>query len=303
MLRSIVWLFLGLSTCLSHTAQALTDDLVENLDCRQVSESEVLRKLRRTTIDSAEFHTPWTNWSFSAGLYELANCWSLSRFQMLSTYLGHDSSPQSSVRETLNMIRLRFENQNPDAKPTATYSAPLTTFNWSSDYFQQLVQGVTDSQNGRSVIRNFKSEIEAYQVYRFHDLLRNWRYIWSGRERSTKENAKSLNQLSQNLAQNKMTLLLLRPHRLSQHVVMAKRFEKISSTVTRFWVYDSNSPRTEQSFYYRHDVQQFFAPDIVRGLAHVTDPYVPVGLFIVDEKERDSAVKKLAQHYKKRCTP
>src|SRR4051794_22061346 len=67
-------------------AKTLTDHRVKSLSCQNVTADSVARAMKPEVFSSSN-HLPYENWSFQWGLYELGDCWSLSRFQRLYFYL------------------------------------------------------------------------------------------------------------------------------------------------------------------------------------------------------------------------
>lgn len=305
----IASLWLGLSFY-SPQAISLEDERFPGLSCKDVTESEdpaktILHFFSRTKVDSSELHVPVRNWSFSVGLYDLANCWSLSRFQRLTYYLGRSQSAENSkkVEKTLDMIRLFLPAlRGESADITNEYRPSWNLFPWTATFLKKLFQGREDwVGQGIHVFRNFKTDIETYQNYRFHDLIRNFPYVLDDNARPKDVNAKTFRNLSQLTKSNALPLILIRPIRWTQHVVLAKRVVPLNESWSRVWVYDSNLPEVENYFDYNSSTQEFHAPEVVRGFAGVKDPWRPVGVFIVDEGERRDVLDYLVEYFQERC--
>ncbi|NUN06367.1 MAG: hypothetical protein HUU57_11455 [Bdellovibrio sp.] len=290
------------------------DSLVEGLSCDQLSPAKVYQSIRKDAWDPA-YHLPVRNWAYSAGLYDLAACWSLARTQRLFFYLARwneqpEKTSSQQVAEWMDQIRGSSPYANLDASgvkefPLRQYfllfrgeNAPYFT----SSLWTHLTTGLTQNlANGEVLRRNFKSEIEVYQNRRFHDFIRNLKYIVGDGSRSPEKNRNTRNALLRNLEENKLTLLLLRPKRLSQHVVVAKSFQPLSNGDIEISVYDSNSPGFNQKIMFRDSENEFYAPDIIRGLPEVDQPDAPLGIYIVDEDERALIETALVRHYKNKC--
>jgi hypothetical protein len=88
---------------------------------------------------------------------------------------------------------------------------------------------------------------------------------------------------------------------MAQHIVLAKRFELKSNGEVDIYVYDSNSPMKDQVVTFKSETAEFFAPEIVRGFPEVDNPQAPLGVFIVDEKDRNLIEKTLVKYYRKMC--
>ena len=168
---------------------------------------------------------------------------------------------------------------------------------WSGlqfDYTQNLGAG-------KSLYRSWKGDIEQYQKERFHEFARNLKLVIGDDARSAKKNRATRNQILTNLESHRMTLLVLRPTRLSQHVVIAKSFRLLSNGRTEIVVYDSNQPLRDQILTYDANAEDFFATDIVRGLAKVKDPQAALVVFVVDEYDRSLIDLAPVKHYRTQC--
>ena len=290
------------------------DSLVEDLSCDQVSPAKVYQSIRKDAWDPS-YHLPVRNWAYSAGLYDLAACWSLARTQRLLFYLARwneqpDKASSQQVTEWMNQIRgsSPYGNMdNPGIKefPLKEYLLLLrgeTGPYYGSGILTDLSAGFSQNfSNGSTLKRNLKSEIEFYQNRRFHDFLKNLKYIVGDGSRSPEKNRATRNALLRNLEENKLTLLLLRPKRISQHVVVAKSFQRLSNGDIEILVYDSNYPSYNQKIMFHESDSEFYAPDIIRDLPEVDQPNAPLGIYIVDEDERSAIETALVKYYKGRC--
>lgn len=290
------------------------DSLVEGLSCDQLSPAKVYQSIRKDAWDPA-YHLPVRNWAYSAGLYDLAACWSLARTQRLLFYLARwnerpDKVPSQQVVEWMNQIRGSSPYANLDTPainefPLKEYflllrgePGPFFTSALWTDFSVGFSQALA---NGNILRRNFKSEIEVYQNRRFHDFTKNLRFIIGDGSRSPDKNRATRNALLRNLEENKLTLLLLRPKRVSQHVVVAKSFQRLGNGDIEVLAYDSNNPAYKQKIMFRESDSEFYAPDIVRGLPGVDQPEAAIGVYIVDEDERSAIETALIKYYKNKC--
>ena len=290
------------------------DSLVEGLSCDQLSPAKVYQSIRKDAWDPS-YHLPVRNWAYSAGLYDLAACWSLARTQRLLFYLARwneppDKNPSQQVIEWMNQIRGSSPYGDMDTSNVKEF--PLKDYHlllrreagpyYGSSLLADLSAGFKQNlSNGTTLQRNFKAEIEFYQNRRFHDFLKNLKYIVGDGSRSPDKNRATRNALLRNLEENKLTLLLLRPKRVSQHVVVAKSFERLSNGNIEILVYDSNYPMQNQKIMFRELDSEFYAPDIVRGLPEVDQPNAALGVYIVDEDERSAIETALVKYYKNKC--
>lgn len=201
------------------------------------------------------------------------------------------------------MIRLFLPRLRGDSGDvTNEYHPSWNLFPAGASFLKKLLQGQEDwVGQGITVFRNFKTDIETYQSYRFHDFLRNFPYVLEDNARSKDDNRRSILRMQKLTTQNALPLILIRPIRWTQHVVLAKRVERLNDSWARVWVYDSNLPEIENYFDYNFEKQEFFAPEIVRGFAGVTNPWKPVGVFLIDEGERRDVLDYLVEYFQKRC--
>lgn len=297
------------------TASPLHDSLVEDLHCQNLSPEEIRRKIRPDAFSQA-YHQPVRNWSFSVGLYDLAACWSLARSQRLFFYLTRwgetspSSDPNKTTFEVLEMIRgtspyAHIDDPSISEFPLKEYtvvSRPDNTWLPTTPLWLSLQQGFKQTfPNDKTLLRTFRSEIEFYQNRRFHDFLKNIRYVVGDGSRSPEKNRLTRNQIIKNLEDNKLPLLLLRPKRVSQHVVLAKSFATKANGDIEFSVYDSNSPAQNQIITFSGSDQEFYAPAVVRGLPRVEDPQAPLGVYVVDDSEFKILDKTLLNYYQRKC--
>lgn len=292
----------------------INDSLVEGLDCRLLSSAEIFKKIRPTAFSSS-YHLPIKNWTFSAGLYDLAACWSMARTQRLFFYLARwEDAPSPNSDKTLFDLLEMIRGTSPYAHTSDSqikefplseyYIFPQRENTWdvSSPLWHSLIAGITqDFPNDKTLKRTFKSEVEFYQNRRFHDFIRNIRYIIGDGARSPEKNRATRDQILKNIENNRLPLILLRPKRVSQHVVIAKKFEISSNGDIEIRVYDSNAPLKDQLITFSKADNEFYAPDIVRGLPEISDPQAALGVFIVDDNEFKLIDKALLSYYQKKC--
>ncbi|WP_413585129.1 hypothetical protein [Bdellovibrio sp. HCB274] len=293
MQKSIALLFI-VATLTSNSVQAaktVTDSLVTDLPCNKVTASEIYKRMSPRQF-SSDFHLPNVNWSYDVkgGLYELGVCWSLSRAQRLFFYLGRWNAPAEFSRpqtlQVLNMLRgssIYPIMQNQEAYPRQDFGI-----------LAELMRGVG--------ARDFKTEIEKYETERFHKFAKNLKLIIGNGSRSKKNNQESKSLLVQNLQTNKLSLIVIRASRVAQHVVLVKRYQREQNGDIKFWVYDSNRPGQDALLTYRQADSRYYAPGIIYGIVPQKDLHDPVGVYIVDEKERDPVESTLVRHYSSLCS-
>lgn len=204
----------------TNYASTISDSLVEGLDCSNLSQEKIYQKIRPEAF-SSYFHLPLPNWSFSAGPYDLAACWSLAHAQRFFFYLARwDAQNSGHVSDQIfhTLELLRGSSPYAHASDENIYEFPLKdvpviqfrehTWILSSHFWRSLEKGVEQSfANNQKLFRNLKTEIEFYQKRRFNDFLRNIKYIIGDGSRSIKQNQKTREQILQSLEANSLPSL------------------------------------------------------------------------------------------------
>lgn len=296
-------------------AKTVSDSLVKNLSCDNITASEIYSKID-TTQFSSEYHLPITNWKFDSGLYDLANCWAMSRTQRLFFYLNRwrsmvDAQPTYQSRKgILDMIRGAVPYTQNEEKwildgPLSrlyVFGAAESSFDKKSGLFAGLFNGIKQSfANNRTEIRNFRSEIEHYQKARFTRFLKNIKYVIGTGARSEKRNRNTRDALIQSLEQNRLPMVVLRTVRTTQHIVLVKRFEVRSNGDIEFSVYDSNLPEKDQQLTYKQSDQNFYAPIVAAEFTAPKHAEKALGVYIVDQEEHGPIEDALVAHYTALC--
>jgi len=157
----------------------------------------------------------------------------------------------------------------------------------------RLLAGVTESLGEFTVHRDFRSEVERSQERHFYRFRNVGLGAGSGPQ-SPKKNFKTLRQLQTNLKLHRLTLVDLRLKSTFQHIVIAKSFVQDARGNVRFRVYDSNQPEQDQILYFHKATGHFYGPQILRSKE-------ALGVFIVDEKEREDLEASLLSYYQNLC--
>lgn len=294
--------FFGASTSRAstgtHSMRTVNDHRVQNLSCQNVTADSVARSIR-SDVFSVKNHLPYQNWAFQYGAYQLAGCWSLSRFQRLYFYLRE---PAALVGMTEFSNQARSQDMYEDDQGWKAF--PLRQFwflpdqsdarwaNWEKGWIQ------AGGAQPRGLARGLKPDIEYYQALRFHQL-ENIRYLKGPIARTVAENQTTWSDLSTLIAKGRKPLILLRPDRYYQHVVIVKRID-FTKSGAKLWVYDSNSPWAERHVLWDSASSMFTAFDVIDGMP-VPDSRAPVGVFIVDQDENENMLRSLATHYRQVC--
>lgn len=314
-------------------AKLITDEFVKNLSCENLNSDQIFSHLQ-SDVYSAKKILPVVNWSFRFGAYDLANCWSLSRAQRILFYLGRKSNLllnngnnqkysadedvdsnsienhsvhfkisqsaterlQRTVR-TLNMFRgIEVLQKFPDYS-LIHLQGPISI---ESEFFRDLQAGFIETRGIIREHRNLRSEIEKYQSFRFHQFIKNVKYIESIDANDSVRNQKILNYLIQQLSKNRLVMINIKNQLMVQHVVLAYSYAIFRDEV-RIDVYDSNSPFRKQKIVWSLFNKKFTAPDILNQIAGAKLPNDPTVLFIVDEDERLEIEKYLFHYYQRLC--
>lgn len=313
-MKKICLFLTAILIALPSFAKTVSDSLVKNLPCDKISASNIYQRIDSSQF-SADFHQSVVNWPFDAGLYDLAACWSLSRTQRLFFYLSRWGTnaervpSEAKTKYLLDLIRGSIPYAGPN--DAGIYDWPLDrlqVFGAAESHpdsgfglVKQINIGIDQHfENDKSLKRNFRSEIEHYQEYRFKKFMKNLRYVIGTGARSEKRNRQTRDTLLRNLESNRLTLVIIRPTRLTQHVVLAKRFEILSNGDIDFYIYDSNQPLKDTRLTYKKSQDDFFAPEVLKTLSekHARET---VGIYIVDDEEHTLIEKALIAHYTALC--
>lgn len=305
--------------------RVVNDSLVQNLSCQNLSVDSIYRAIRDDAFEQRR-NMPIRNWSFRSGLVPLAGCWGLASTQRMVSYMARYNTSSSQRMEKrvpmlLDMVRRETLEENQgyneydhDNKTEPYYSKKLKKFNvfaveesnlndssYSGDrgLWNRLMRGYTQELNGQKVIRNFKSDIEVNQANHFFRAGNIGMGMGNG-VRSEEKNRETVEQLMRNLDGKRLTLINLRFNRTTQHVVMVKSYQRAAKDLIEFTVYDSNSPYRDQIVYFSTRVDHFYSPDVM-GFFEGVEGSKALGVYIVDEEERESLEQAMLAFYRSMC--
>lgn len=302
--------------------KSISDSLVNNLSCNSLSVGAILARIRSDAF-SARNHLPIKNWPFRSGKAQLAACWGMGSTQRKLLYLlrlNEKSAPAPDAKIVLDMVRgarlkTLFNEQGTGFlrdQPMKSYNViPVAENNLREEYdrntgrsfLETLLRGIDDQVGSIDLHRDLRTEIERSQELHFFRFRNIGMGAGSG-PHSPHKNHEILQKLLRNLRQNKLTLINLRLKRTIQHVVIAKSFIEDGRGNVVIQAYDSNQPDTDQPVYFAKQTGHFYSPRIMGpfvGDVTGTDYTHPLGLFIVDEKERAHIEASLLRHYQQRC--
>lgn len=232
----------------------------------------------------------------------------VSRFESNAAYLTEELP---LTDETEYLVRSESNQVQPEAlryceKKLSSYKVfEIEDSSFSENQNNQhglwayLQKGYTQYFLGKSVLRNFRQEVQAQQAKLFYRI-NNLKMIWKKGDRPDWRNYETAKQLTKNLSGKRLTLLNLRMDRARQHVVMAKSFRKVTPEIYEFKVYDSNAPRVDSVVFYNWNKQAFFSPEILNRFKD-PQPYRKLGVFIVGEDDRDKYEIAMLKHYRELC--
>lgn len=172
-LSTLAALFLHTRT---EALSSITDTLVTQLDCENLSINTILEKVDRTKAFSTSRHFPVNNWSFDNGPYNLGVCWSLSHAQRLFFYFGREQENPEAIpshEDTLDAL-----NQLRGSVPMKTSFKKikelilnqfsifkLNDFSPANGLWQKITEGIWDSFD--YLPRSFRFDLSTYENY-FH---------------------------------------------------------------------------------------------------------------------------------------
>jgi hypothetical protein len=263
------------------------------------------------------------NWNFSSGGITIGNCWALSSTQRMLSYLARYNQPnkmsQAARRElVLNMVRrgvptVQVESSAPekgnrqqnsdrvitkDLKSYSVFPVEGNSVSATYDFWWDLRAGYDMSLSKKfTVKRSLRDDVQVNQGSHFFRFGNVGMGLGSGAT-SAKENYESLKTLMRNADGKRLTLINLRLERTNQHVVMVKSYRKTASGNVVFTVYDSNQPLRDQEVTYYAKSGVFDSAGVAKyfGLAAK-----PMGVFIVDEEEREAFEVAMLNHYRSAC--
>lgn len=311
-------------------ARTITDSLVDNLSCNDLSIKNIYSRIRPDAF-SSNYHMPIKNWGFRSGAFDIAACWGMSSTQRKFFYLlrlNENQAPRVDVKKALDIVRgtdmdyfLAFSAGKKEIKneDLETLERALTRYsviplaertiaeefgrNSSSGFLDQLMTGVNYYSGRQKVFRNLKSEIERSQELHFFRARNIGMGAGSG-PLSPSENRTTLNQLKANIAAKRLSLINLRLASTTQHIVIPKSYTEDAKGNVWLKAYDSNQPEKDQLIYFAKETGHFYSPQIMGSFVgdHAgTDYSHPLGVFIVDEEERGYIETTLVSYYQNAC--
>lgn len=308
-------------------AKTVTDSLVANLSCDNLSTSSILIKIRPTAFSSAN-HMPIKNWSFSSGGIGLAACWGMSSTQRKLFYLlrlSEKSAPALNLQSALDTVRgtkVDYEIIKPangqmetqrlfEPKLTEYSVIPLTERNiveeWGRNtglsFLDKMLKGAMFKNGRDTLFRGLRTEVERSQELHFFRPGNIDMGAGSG-PRDPADNRKTLERLMFNMSSNRLSLINLRLEMTTQHIVIPKTFTKDDKGNVWIRAYDSNQPSQDQLIYFDKANGHFYSPQIMgkfMGDYSGTDYTRPLGVYIVDEEERGYIEATLLKYYKAVC--
>lgn len=265
-------------------------------------------------------HIQRSNWNTQSGPYTIANCWGLSRAQRIIFYLARfgvaPENPQESSKQILDLLRDEHMDISKDGR--SIEKAPLN--NWfvfeinHPTLREEFLTGRTDQNNmwylldngytlypshGNKVLRNLRSEIEAYQKNRFYDS-KNLGMALSDETDNKKRNEYLAKKLMSDITFRRMPLINLKAALTIQHVVLVKGFKMDSQKNIEFYVYDSIVPKENNKVLYNAQTGVFTAPGVFKDLLPA-NPAKELTVTAVDDADMSKIEDALLAYYTKKC--
>lgn len=304
------------------TGRVINDSLVENLRCQNLNVDSIYRAIREDAFSEAR-NMDIENWGYSSGGFPLANCWALSSTQRMFSYLARYNQPNTMGRQArLEMVSNQVRRAIPsvqsqqgtsergsrstaderivnrDLKKFSVFPVEGPSLAGTYEFWWELRAGYDMNLSRRyTVKRSFREDVQHNQTNHFFRMGNVGMGLGSGAT-SPKENYESLKTMMRNADGKRLTLVNLRMARTNQHVVMIKSYKKISTGDVVFTVYDSNQPLRDQELIYNVRSGTFTSHGIAK---YYSIPLRPMGLFIVDEEERQDFEVAMLNHYRSAC--
>ncbi|WII73781.1 hypothetical protein QJS83_07815 [Bdellovibrio sp. 22V] len=308
--------------------KSIDDSLVRNLSCRNLHVGSIYAAIRPDAFDEKR-NLPIVNWPFRSGVATIAGCWALSSTQRMVSYLAryNSHSPRSMddrVASLLDMVRRASvvpkvgmyygdDSSNPRTNESTYMAVKLKKYQVfaveQSNFYEsaqslnglwnRLLIGYTQNfDDNQKVQRNFRLDIQANQADHFFRVS-NVGMVFGGGERLDSRNRETIAQLMRNLDGRRLTLINLRAGRTTQHVVMAKSYQKMSNGMIAIRVYDSNYPYKDSYIYFDNLRADFTAPEVIGRFG--IEGTRALGAYIVSEEEREDFEETLLTHYTGQC--
>jgi hypothetical protein len=314
--------FVSAASNAGGSARTINDSLVQNLSCQNLSVNTIYRAIREDAFAESR-NMDIVNWAYSSGGFTLANCWGLSSTQRMLSYMARYNESSNISKEArrelvLNMVRRavpavqgeagstekgnrtqsRERVVNRNLKAYSVFPVEGSTVVDSYDFWWDLRAGYDMSLSKKyTVRRSLREDVQVNQTEHFYRMSNVGMGLGSGAT-SSKDNYESLKTMMRNADGKRLTLINLRLDRTLQHIVMVKSYKKTGSGDVVFTVYDSNQPKLDQEVIYDSRSGAFTAPGIARSLYVATKP---IGVFIVDEDERELYEVAMLKHYRSVC--
>jgi hypothetical protein len=185
-----------------------------------------------------------------------------------------------------------------DLKSYSVFPVEGNSVSATYDFWWDLRAGYDMSLSKKfTVKRSLRDDVQVNQGNHFFRFGNVGMGLGSGAT-SAKENYESLKTLMRNADGKRLTLINLRISRTNQHVVMVKSYKKTGSGDVVFTVYDSNQPLRDQEVIYNAKTGEITSQGIAK---YFSVPTKPMGVFIVDEEEREAFEVAMLNHYRSAC--
>lgn len=279
----------------------ISDSLVKNLSCRDLSQANVFRFVREDAFEIRR-HIPLSNWSFS-GLQE---CWGLTLAQRNFFYLmrfGESESSESPTEDQVNSVLDFIGSPKTFSRKKVIQIRDLGLNERGQNAWDPLVPTsffTTLLLGTQNPVRTFRGQIEGRQAARFWSL-RNLSLVFGNRARPQLENQVTMNHILDEASRGRMPLLVLRARLFAQHTVLVKKVQQKSPGSYEMTLYDPNQPAFELSVLEYRDQNFFGNAALLNRFDPFNDSTSPVGVFVVDEEDMEAIQRVNAEYYAELC--
>jgi hypothetical protein len=267
---------------------AISDSLVRNLSCKNLTEANVLKSLQPDAFDRSR-ELPIRNWDSNG----IANCWGLALAQRDVFYFmrfGVSNLPSLEQRNYTEDVARMISGDDAWRK---IYRVPYGQSSLGSGYNAgggggaALLAELNSLDDGN----DFTRRIETREKNRFFNPA-NLIYVAGGGALPVSTNRSNIKLIISDLRQGRLPLLNLRAAVTAQHIVIVRRVESQGDGNYDLHIYDPNAPGSDS-------VMQFSDGEFhFSGLGQEDDV---VGVFVVDEGDMNNIQRKMYDYYAEIC--
>ena len=281
-----------LSVTVTAQAKVVSDELVKNLNCSNLTADSVYSAIDRTSFLPAR-RVMISNAQMDYHVDSYGDCWSIAHWQRLNLLLGRRAKELTySPLLISNLIRGQF--QLPGL--LGVVGVGLTTYNvfeMPQDRQLMTVEG-TLQDDLKKIGRDYWQDLHTYQKGRFYRTT-NLYYVLTPRSQET--SVQTLVQVAKLANSNRLPLVIMRFAAADQHVVLVTRALRLGVDNYRFNVIDEANADDD-----RNSIR------VTRTNGNWDVKYVTwsseekVDIFLANEEERPMIDQALVDYYSARCS-